>query len=145
MTDMPPPPPPDSQAKARLWSADWWKTQKLSVKWTIAIVVVVLLFSVLPKGSKSETSTASNYTNYRWQSGTCDEWGYEGIFTNKSSMSVTYKLWAEVVDGSGNQIDRDLEYVQNLKPGQSETVKFIFGASTYAKCRFVSVEYISID
>ena len=121
----------------------WWNSQKPSVKWTIAIVVVVLLFSVLPKGSKSETSNSVNApyeSNYKWQSGTCDEWGYEGVFTNNSSETKSYKLWADVVDGSGNQIDRDFEIVQDLKPGQSETVKFIFGASTYSKCRFISVD-----
>ena len=121
----------------------WWNSQKSSVKWTIGIVVALLLFSVLSKASNSETSSSarsSSASTYKWQSGTCDEWGFEGVFTNKSTKTKSYKLWAEVVDSSGKQIDRDFEIVQDLKPGQSETVEFIFGASTYSKCRFVSVD-----
>lgn len=121
----------------------WWNSQKSSVKWTIGIVVALLLFSVLSKASNSETSSSassSSASTYKWQSGTCDEWGFEGVFTNKSTNTKSYKLWAEVVDSSGKQIDRDFEIVQDLKPGQSETVEFIFGASTYSKCRFVSVD-----
>ena len=106
-------------------------------------MVALLLFSVLSKASNSETSSSSKTSTeltYKWQTGKCDEWGFEGVFTNQSSKTKSYKLWAEVVDSSGNQIDRDFEIVQDLKPGQSETVEFIFGASTYAKCRFVSVD-----
>jgi hypothetical protein len=121
----------------------WWNSQKSSVKWMIAILVGSLLFSLLSNSSKSETTGSSKTSTdltYKWQTGKCDEWGFEGVFTNQSSKTKSYKLWAEVVDSSGKQIDRDFEIVQDLKPGQSETVEFIFGASKYAKCRFVSVD-----
>ena len=121
----------------------WWNSQKSSVKWMVAILVGFLLFGLLSNVSKSETSSSSKTSTeltYKWQTRKCDEWGFEGVFTNQSSKTKSYKLWAEVVDSSGNQIDRDFEIVQDLKPGQSETVEFIFGASTYAKCRFVSVD-----
>jgi hypothetical protein len=121
----------------------WWNSQKSSAKWLIAVMVVVLLLSVFSNANNSEsssTSSPSTESTYKWQTGKCDEWGFDGVFTNKSSETRSYRLWAEVVDGSGNQIDRDYEIVQDLKPGQSETVEFTFGASTYAICRFVSVD-----
>jgi len=92
--------------------------------------------------SKTDKSRSEGSVAYGWQSGTCDEWGFEGRLTNRSNKVATFKVWAEVFDDQRRQVDRDSEVVFDLGPGQTETVTFVFSGDSFVNCSVAEIEVV---
>ncbi len=62
-----------------------------------------------------------------------------GVFVNTTRKRQSFEVWAALYKGD-RRVDRDVDYVIDLEPGQSETVQFVFG-TTGTSCKLESVAF----